>query len=476
MKIHWIKTTTIVLIILLSAMAGLYSAAYGNEQTRERIDRTRTQIAELEQIIKAMNEDIRAREARLLAIEDELAKTERQLIQSEAELAESEERIGEKRHVYSGRLRSAYMKGGLSYLEMLLSADNMGDLIIRAAYIRYILNKDAEIFAAYREEYEILSQRRAVYAEQRQRIKDMRFEMQAQTQNLVAQRKEQEELLKRARNQLSFDLAGITPQAERKPVYGIVIDNASAARPQHGLSQAAEVYEYEVEGRITRYLALFSTLPRKAGPVRSAREHSIMLAMENNVHYIYSSAGVDVLRKIDEWKVDGTNALYSRSPSFFRDSSRRAPHNLYVNLAAFGAAAQSSDVVIRPAYLSKQGVAANTVSLQYTNNLRITYEYDTRQRAYRRFVNGQVHKDAEGKTIMARNIILQYAPHKTDLVGRPTPDIVGSGQIDYYALGQHFKGTWRKDGIESLTRFFYEDGTEIERIYGQTWVQIVRPH
>ena len=469
-----IKTITIVLIVLISAMAGLYGVTYGNEQIKERIENTREQIREIEHIIKAMNEDIKTREARLFEIEKELTKSEQQLIQSEINLAEAEVRIDEKSLVYGERLRSMYMKGGLSYLEMLLSADNMGDLIIRAAYIRRILNKDVESVEAYRAEYENLSERRALYAEQHQRIKDMRFEMQAQTQNLVAQRKEQDELLKRARNQLSFDLEGITPQAERKPVYGIVIDNASPARPQHGLSQASVVYEYEVEGRITRYLTLFSTLPKKVGPVRSAREHSIMLALENNAHYIYSSAGTDVLRLIDAWKVDGTNALYSRSSSFFRDSSRKAPHNLYVNLSTFGAVAQSSDVVIRPSHLSKQGNEANTVSFQYSKNLRIKYEYDKKQRAYRRFINDQGHNDAEGKKIMARNIILQRVPHKTDLVGRPTPEIVGSGQIDYYALGQHFKGTWRKDDKGSLTRFFYEDGTEIERIYGQTWVQIVR--
>ncbi|OEF97053.1 DUF3048 domain-containing protein [Desulfuribacillus alkaliarsenatis] len=476
MKIREIKTITIVLIVLISAIAGLYSVSFGNEQVQERIDNTRTQITEIEQIIKAMNEDIKAREARLLEIEDELAKSEQQLIQSEINLAGAEERIGEKSLVYGDRLRSAYMTGGLSYLEMLLSADNIGDLIIRTAYIKRILNKDAEIVAAYSEEYENLSEQRAIYAEQHQGIENMRFEMQAQAQNLTAQRKEQDELLKRARDQLTFDLEGITPQAEREPIYGVVIDNASPARPQHGLSQASVVYEYEVEGRITRYLTLFSTLPKKVGPVRSAREHSIMLAMENNTHYIYTSAGTDVLRLIDAWNVDGTNALYSRSSSFFRDSSRRAPHNFYVDLSTFGAVEQSSDVVIRPAYLSRQGTDVNTVSLQYSNNLRIKYEYDTRQRAYRRFVNDQGHNDAEGKRIMARNIIIQYVPHKTDLVGRPTPDIVGSGTIDYYALGQHFKGTWRKDDKESLTRFFYEDGTEIERIYGQTWVQIVRPN
>jgi hypothetical protein len=41
--------------------------------------------------------------------------------------------------------------------------------------------------------------------------------------------------------------------------FAFVIDNNIAARPAHGLSQAKLVYEVEVEGGITRYLALFDT-------------------------------------------------------------------------------------------------------------------------------------------------------------------------------------------------------------------------
>jgi len=53
----------------------------------------------------------------------------------------------------------------------------------------------------------------------------------------------------------------------------VVIDNDILARPQAGLGRASLVYEAPVEGRMTRYLAIF---PADAdlsavGPVRSAR-------------------------------------------------------------------------------------------------------------------------------------------------------------------------------------------------------------
>lgn len=469
------RKLTALLTVLLMILAGFSGSASGNvPDPQHRIDRTRTEISELEKVIKAMDEDIKAREARVLELNAEQARVTRLLSQTEAGLVKAEARMAEKSRVLSGRLRSVYMKGGLSYLEMLLDADNLGDLLIRTAFLRRVLSRDAEIITAFRAEYEVLAESRIAIAAQRQQIEDMRFEAVAQSQNLLVQRREQDALLKRARTQLATDLASITPRAEKRPLYGVVIDNARPARPQHGLSQASVIYEYEVEGRITRYLALFSVLPRKVGPVRSAREHSIFLAMENRVHYIYSGGSFDVLARINSWNVRGTNATASRSGSFFRDSARRAPHNLYVNLATLGAATPSQEVVIRPSHLSRQGEQALSVVLEYASDLTIRYEYLQRQGAYRRHINGQVHRDAEGKTIMARNIIVQYVPHRTGLLGRPTPDVIGSGPIDFYALGQRHRGTWQKESREAPTRFYFEDGQEIERIYGQTWIQLVR--
>jgi hypothetical protein len=233
-----------------------------------------------------------------------------------------------------------------------------------------------------------------------------------------------------------------------------------------------------------RILVLITTICRKispfvknivkVGPVRSARSHSAMLALENDVHFIYSSGGVDVLDRIRGWDVRGTNALRSESPSFSRDRSRRAPHNLYVNLATLGIESQSAEVVIRPAYLGREGTPALKVELEYSPDYRITYRYLPDRGAYRRYINGQVHRDATGAVIFARNIIVQHVPHGTDLFRRPTPNLIGEGAIDFYAQEEHFRGRWKKENPASPTRFYFQDGSEIERVYGQTWIQIVR--
>ncbi len=461
---------TLICICILTLSSG-YFKVYSSPDHPPSLEELEEEVIELETIIQELDASIKAREARLREVEDELKKTEEELKQVELDLAESLASLEEKNRAFAHRLRSAYMKGGLSYLELLLEADSFGELIIRMAYLKSIFNKDSELIAAVKEEYAVLEERQVTFQAKSESISDLRFQLEAERENLLAQRREQEAMLEAAKK----DLAEVTPQAERQPAYGIILDNHPSARPQHGLSQASVVYEYEVEGRMTRYLALFSSFPNKVGPIRSAREHSIMLAIENNIHFIYASASRDNLQRINDWNVQGTNALTSSSPSIYRDSSRRAPHNLFVNLAALRAASASSRVVVRPVIIARKGSTANSFSLQYSGNYQVSYRYDAEQAAYRRHINGQPQRDAAGRAILARNVFIQYVPHAIDNRGRPTPQIIGSGAIDYYVQGQRFRGTWRKDSMNSPTRFYYQDGQEIERVYGQTWIQLARP-
>ena len=199
------------------------------------------------------------------------------------------------------------------------------------------------------------------------------------------------------------------------------------------------------------------------------------MALENNVHYIYAGGTSDIIAAISALGLRHTNADNPSLPGHIRTTDRRPPHNLYIDLAKLGKEPPSRVVEVRPAFLDREGKPCSTVSLEYNSFTKIKYQYRPASRDYLRYLNGEVHRDASGKEIVARNIIIQYVPHYTDFRKRPTPDLIGSGPIDFYSMGQHFRGTWRKDSPASRTRFCYEDGKEIEMVYGRTWIQIVRP-
>ncbi|HAP31804.1 MAG TPA: hypothetical protein DCQ14_01920, partial [Firmicutes bacterium] len=263
MVIRRLLATGILIIFCLALGAREFpSIAYGSpEDIRQRVQETRTEIGELEKVIKALEEAIRSRAELVKSLEQELKETEAGLSQAASGLIAASSKLEKTNRVFARRVRSAYMQGGLSYLELLLEAESFGDLFVRFVYLRRILRQDAGLITTVRQEQALLREHKATLENKTQRLHSLRGQRDAEYRNMLNQQREKETMLAAAQRRLAGDLTLITPQAERRPVYGVVIDNAPPARPQHGLARASVVYEYEVEGRITRYLALFSSFP-----------------------------------------------------------------------------------------------------------------------------------------------------------------------------------------------------------------------
>lgn len=69
--------------------------------------------------------------------------------------------------------------------------------------------------------------------------------------------------------------------------YAIMINNIKEGLPQSGVSQAEMIYEAQVEGGITRLMALFQDVDHveKIGSIRSARHYYIDFAKDNDAIY-----------------------------------------------------------------------------------------------------------------------------------------------------------------------------------------------
>lgn len=261
-----------------------------------------------------------------------------------------------------------------------------------------------------------------------------------------------------------------------KPVT-VVINNHSSARPHSGLQQASVVYEFLVEGGMTRFLAVFDTTYLDnfiIGPVRSLRPYFGVKAVEYGglvAHSGYSIRTKTMIKGLNLKEIVSSVYLY-------RDSSRRAPHNLYTDIEKLHKAAGGNlEVTKREIRLEENTLnheVGSEVEIVYSSTSRVNYTYDEEKKAYYRFINGASHKDREtGEQYYAERVILQAVPHRfvpgTDLVDI---DLEGSGEGVLYEEGKKYMLTWeKKDG---KTGYYYEDGTPVETGWGSTWIQIVR--
>ncbi|HYI59361.1 MAG TPA: DUF3048 domain-containing protein, partial [Microlunatus sp.] len=210
----------------------------------------------------------------------------------------------------------------------------------------------------------------------------------------------------------------INPLTGKRPtdhkVMAVKVENIAAARPQVGLNSADIVFAEEVEGSLTRLIAVYhTTFPKQVGPVRSARNTDVgLLPVFGEPGLVYSGANRKVQANIE----DSPIVPLQRSD---RDGSRVAPHNVFVNLASVADKAEkvgpARDIGwtfaaedARWADATKDATASGRVGGD-------TFSFHASDGRYVVRWNGQPYADGEtGKNATTDNVVVMSVKNKPD--------------------------------------------------------------
>ena len=265
----------------------------------------------------------------------------------------------------------------------------------------------------------------------------------------------------------------------------VMLDNYYKARPQAGLSQADVVYEMLVEGKITRYMAVFySEQPKLIGPTRSARPYYLDKALEYDPLYVHVGGSEEAKKLIKEYKMADIDGLYSGA--FWRKGHKPKPNNMYTSTSALVKDAKNKkyrDNVEVNYYTFNEfdkviegGKEISAIRFPYRGTKYYSgFEYNEEEKLFYRYVNSKPHIDENNdEHLSAKNIIVQFANKKViDSVGRLDIDLIGEGKGKYLTNGKIIDITWKKDSQKELTRYYDNDGNEIILNPGITWFQVV---
>lgn len=276
--------------------------------------------------------------------------------------------------------------------------------------------------------------------------------------------------------------------------YAIVVNNyPKATKVQTGLNEAYIIYEFPIEGGITRSLALFKDKENiKIGTIRSARHDYLDYVLENDaifVHYGWSSYA-----KEDISKLGINNIGDSYTYPFWRENPENlaTEHTVYTNLTKLiehnnktTKYRTTTDIKSPLKYtidnidLSKEEDAtlANNVEISYSEAYKIKYEFNNETKRYDRYINKNKHIDYfDQKNFDTKNIIVVfiewgYMPG-TDTAGSKYLDLnnIGTGKGYYITNGYAKEITWEKKDRNSQTIYKYLDNSEIEVNDGNTYI------
>lgn len=275
----------------------------------------------------------------------------------------------------------------------------------------------------------------------------------------------------------------VEPGKENLYPVAVIIDNHINAHPLSGLAKANLVYEAEVEGEITRYLAIFAGEDiKEIGPVRSVRPYFVDWALEFSSLFIHCGGSPEALVKIKKTNIIDLNEFYY-GDYFWRVKNKPAPHNIFIsskNINKFLKANNTSLLVYLPWLYKKDKEAkrgnmiSGRITIHFSSNYAITWKYGIINNEYTRYINGIIHKDANGETIKAKNIIIQFVESKViDEELRLKIKTLGKDTALIFRDGEIIEGIWRKNNILSRTRFYDQANKEVIFNRGTTWIEIV---
>ena len=277
-------------------------------------------------------------------------------------------------------------------------------------------------------------------------------------------------------------LSGL-PGGAGQPVVMVKIDNVGPARPHTNISKADLVYVEQVEGGLTRIAALYnSNFPSKVGPVRSASISDLeILEQFDRPGFAYSGANKALLPKIAK------KPLVRFGPSlngakYSRDSSRRIPHNLMLNLSAtvkagkskLGAAKDIGFIFSETAPAG--GKATSTFKASWPSS-SVSGKWNGSGWAIA--LDNKAQKDrATGNAVVAQTVVVQLVTQTVsgygDKFGGKTPLVktVGAGKAFILRDGQRFDGEWSRPAAGSGTTYTFS-GAQIPFDIGQVWLLLV---
>ncbi|MCP9946724.1 DUF3048 domain-containing protein [Streptomyces somaliensis] len=264
------------------------------------------------------------------------------------------------------------------------------------------------------------------------------------------------------------------------PVLAVKVDNVRAARPHTGLGAADVVYVEQVEGGLTRFLAVYaSRLPPRVGPVRSARESDVELLRQfGHPALAYSGVRGDLKGFLRDAPLRALPP--ERAPgAYVRDPGRRAPHDLYLRpgraLAAAPDAGPARDVGFRFGAAPPGGrpVAEHTVRFPAA---RHTFTWSAPDARWLVALDGAAARTTDGGRLGAATVVVQYATVRPsafeDRGGSVTPytETVGSGAAVVLRDGRAHEARWSRPSATAGTSFTTPSGAPLTFAPGPVWV------
>ncbi len=291
--------------------------------------------------------------------------------------------------------------------------------------------------------------------------------------------------------------ADLTDEAVGSRPVAIMINNMAGALPQYGIAAADIMFEIEVEGGITRMMAIYGdyTQVPKVCSIRSCRYYYPIFAHGFDAIYVcYGSnetLGTPTLERIGIDYLDGNQISASL---FGRDAERlltySSEHTAYIDGTLLADYLDSQDIrttyddgfdvnlfdfVDEVNFDVKTNVSAcSTLKLAFSASYYSTFTYNEETNTYYKQHSGSAHIDSStGEQLNYTNVFVLQTDVTTYTDGY-LMQVDWTGGTGYYVSGGYSQQiTWTKSTERDMIQVFDLDGNEIEVNTGNSYMGVI---
>lgn len=278
---------------------------------------------------------------------------------------------------------------------------------------------------------------------------------------------------------LSLELSKQQPTA-------VMINNISIAQKvQTGVGDADIVYETEVEGGITRLMAVYQNIQNAGtiGTIRSARYVYVDLALGHDAIYLHHGQDpiycAPHLKHIEHYTV-GTNNCGVR-----KSNGLSSEHTLYTEGSkVFSTFVKAENSKERKSWqkfadedksLTLTGGACTELNVPFSSTYNTGFKYNATTGLYTRYFRGNVVKDyVTGKTTDVKNVFVLFTSITNYPDGKHKNVALTGGKGYYVVNGTYKEINWKKGSSTSPLVFTNTDGSPLEVNVGNSWVCLAK--